>query len=92
MTAPLVEIMARAIYDRADTVNPVPWDDVGDEMHDWISGHAQAALSALEAAGWVVVPCEITEAMACAAECAWGTEAFWTAAIAARPGTVGEGS
>jgi len=65
--AELIEAMARA-YDREDAAQmgePSPWS-IADRDPDWESGRlacAEAALSAIEQAGMVVVPVEPTGEM-----------------------------
>lgn len=78
MNDAVIEIMARGISDRCINTLDVPADEL-----------AAAALTALSAAGYVVVPREITPEIACALEdCAppdhptWDTHSCKDAAIA----------
>jgi len=70
----IIETMARALdrEEAAQMGEPSPWDVFKNELeHEWISERfacVRAALSAAEAAGWVMVPAAPTEAMIAAAQ------------------------
>ena len=63
----IIETMARGMFDACPplrlTGEPIPWDDQKSFTPMNCRADAVAALSALEAAGMVVVPVEPTDAM-----------------------------
>ena len=70
----IIETMARGMFDSCPplrlTGEPIPWDDTKSFTPMNCRADAAAALSALEAAGMVVVPVEPTREMASAGMCA----------------------
>jgi hypothetical protein len=67
----LVEAMARAMWERAEQINwegsgrePKSWEDASNATNRFLGrDYAQAALAAIKANGFAVVPVEPTEAM-----------------------------
>lgn len=68
--------MARAMWvrftqDHHEPESFLTWDELPDHVRDMERIRTDAALSALEAAGWVCVPKAPTEAMISAGACVW---------------------
>lgn len=100
-TDALVEEIAKAMFVRPFRDGPVQlsvavpsWGGVGAHKREEFRNHARAALSAIEAAGWRVVPVEPTTTMYGAAledlVPAADAHAAWTAMLSAAPRIGGE--
>jgi len=66
----IVELIAQAICDRATDKNH--WGKLDDSARGFFRKEARAAIAALDAAGFAIVPKEPTEAMLQAGSDAWG--------------------